>query len=411
MYDAIIVGARCAGASLAMLLARKGHRVLLLDRATFPSDTISGHFILHEGTRKLAEWDLLDTLLASGCPPINRISTDFGDGALAADLPTPGGVPLGIGPRRTVLDKILVDAAVAAGAELREAFVVTGLLTDGDRVTGITGHTNGGPIISERARIAVGADGKHSSIARFVQASLYLEQPSLTCWYYTYWSDFPAEGLEINWRHQRIVFSFLTNDGLTMIAAGWPHAEFHYVRSDIEANYLETLRMIPSLAERLPDARRAERFAGMADVPNFFRKPYGPGWALVGDAGHHKDPTPAHGISDALHDAALLATALDDALSGQQDMSQSLARYHRLRDERAIPLYREAVAQAHLEAWDKPDAIALRAAVRHNPADASLFYAATMGVIPKDRFFNPNNLQHIIERPTTQLDHAYASTT
>jgi flavin-dependent dehydrogenase len=396
MYDAIIVGARCAGSAVAMLLARRGYRVLLVDRATFPSDTISGHFILHPGTRKLAEWGLLENVLASNCPPVSRYASDLGDFTLSGEVPTSDCVPACVGPRRTVLDKILVDAAVEAGAELMEAFVVTEVLIDGERVTGIRGRTQNGTTVAERAHIVIGADGKRSRIAELVQAPRYLEQPSLTCWYGTYWSDFPSAGLEIHWRPRRVVFSFPTNDGLTLAFVGWPHREFHQFRSDIEGNYRKTLQMIPALAERLQRARRAERFLGMADVPNFFRKPYGPGWALVGDAGHHKDPTLARGISDAFCDAALLAAAVDDGLAGRQAMPEALAQYERLRNERAIPDNELNLQMAHLEAWDAPEVLRLRAALRDNPADTSRFLAVSAKVIPREEFFAPENIQRII---------------
>jgi flavin-dependent dehydrogenase len=398
MYDAIIVGARCAGAAVAMLLARRGHRVLLVDRATFPSDTISGHFVLHTGTRKLAEWGLLDKVLASNCPPVNQWAVDVGDFTLCARVPTKDNIPACIGPRRTILDKLLVDAAMAAGAELREGFAVNELLTDGEQVVGIRGQLRNSMAVGERARIVIGADGKRSRLARLVSAPHYLEQPSLTCWYMTYWADLPCEGLEMYWRHHRLVLCFPTNDGLTLVAIGWAHEEFHRFRSNVEANHLATMQMMPALARRLPGARRAERFFGMADLPNFFRKPYGPGWALVGDAGHHKDPTIARGISDAFCDADLLATAVDEGLSGQHRMSEALAQYEQLRNERAIPDNELSLQRARLEGWDSADMLRLRAALRGNDEDTGRFFATMAQVIPQKAFFAPENVQRILSQ-------------
>jgi flavin-dependent dehydrogenase len=396
MYDAIIVGARCAGAATALLLARRGYRVLLLDRSTFPSDTISGHFILHGGTRKLAEWGLLADVLASGCPPVTKVASDWGDFMLAAEISTHDGLPACIGPRRTVLDALLVEAATAAGAELREQVVVDGLLSDGEQVTGVRGRTAAGAAVAERARIVIGADGKRSSIARLVGAPSYMEQPSLTCWYMAYWSNFPSAGLEMHWRPRRLVFVFPTHDQLTLIAVAWPHQEFPVFRSDIAGNYRATLAQMPRLAERLPAAQQAERFVGMADVPNFFRRPYGAGWALVGDAGHHKDPTLARGISDAFCDADLLAEAVGAGLSGRRAMSEALARYEQQRNARAIPENEANLQSARLEGWDTPDVMRLRAALRDNPSDAGQFYAARLQVIPPEAFFAPQNLGRII---------------
>jgi flavin-dependent dehydrogenase len=400
MYDAIIVGARCAGAATALLLARRGYRVLLLDRSSFPSDTISGHFILHGGTRKLAEWHLLADILASGCPPVTNVTSDWGDFMLTGEMPVPDQLPACIGPRRTVLDALLVKAATTAGAELREGAVVDGLLSDGDQVTGIRGRTTRGMAIAERARIVIGADGKRSAIARLVGAPSYMEQPSLTCWYMAYWGNFPCDGLEMHWRPRRLVFAFPTHDQLTQIAVAWPHREFEQFRSDIAGNYRATLAQMPALAERLPEAQQAERFVGMADLPNFFRRPYGSGWALVGDAGHHKDPTLARGISDAFCDAELLVEAVDAGLGGRRTMSEALARYEQQRNARAIPENEANLQAAHLEGWDTPEAMGLRAALRDNPSDTGLFYAARLQVIPPGEFFAPQNLGRIIARMT-----------
>ena len=408
MYDAIVVGARCAGAATALLLARRGYRVLLLDRSTFPSDAISGHFILHGGVRKLAEWGLLADLLATGCPPVSNVVSDWGDFMLAGDMPAPDQLPGCVGPRRTVLDALLVKAAIAAGAELHEGAVVDGLLSDGELVTGVRGRTARGGVIAERARIVIGADGKRSTIARLVGAPSYMEQPSLTCWYMTYWADFPCVGLEMHWRPRRLIFALPTHDRLTLIAVAWPHQEFARFRGDIAGNYRATVAQMPALAERLPEARQAGRFVGMADLPNFFRRPYGPGWALVGDASHHKDPTLARGISDAFCDADLLAEAVDAGLSSRRAMGEALARYEQQRNARAIPENEANLQAARLEGWDTPDAMALRAALRDSPADAGRFYAARLQVIPPEKFFAPQNLGRIMARPARAVGHSEA---
>lgn len=398
MYDVIIVGARCAGAATAMLLARRGYRVLLADRAAFPSDTISGHYIMHRGTRLLGEWGLLEQVVASGCPPVTRAASDWGDFMFAADIPTDDGYPACIGPRRIVLDRLLVEAAVAAGAELREGVVVEGLESDGEQVTGIRGRTMGGTPFVERARMVVGADGKRSTIARLVGAPGYLEQPSLTCWYMAYWGDCPCDGLELHWRPGRLVLAFQTNDELALVAVAWPHREFGRFRSDIAGNYRATLAQMTCFQERVPQMRQAERFVAMADVPNFFRRPHGPGWALVGDAGHHKDPTLARGISDAFCDAELLAEALDAGLSGRAPMGEALVEYEQRRNARAIPENEANLQAAQLDGWDTPQALALRAALRESPADAGLFYASRMQVIPPQQFMAPENLGRIMRQ-------------
>jgi flavin-dependent dehydrogenase len=295
MFDAIIVGARCAGSPTAMLLARKGYRVLLMDRADFPKDTISTHLIWQPGVARLKQWGLLDKVIASNCPPIRTVTFDVGDFAFTGTPPPAEGVMESYAPRRTILDKILADAAVEAGAELRQGVSVQELETDAGRVTGIRGRTRAGAAVAEKARIVIGADGLHSIVARNVQAPEYKANPTLACWYYAYWSGVPAAGTEYYPRPGRAIGCFPTNDGLVCIPTAWTHKEFSRYRADIEGNYLGTLELVPGLAELVREGRREERFYGTADVPNFFRKPYGPGWAL-GRRGVPQGPD--HGAGD-----------------------------------------------------------------------------------------------------------------
>src|SRR5262245_52020984 len=189
-YDAIIVGARCAGAPTAMLLARKGYKVLVVDRATFPSDTISTHVVHPPAVAALARWGLLDRLIATGCPPIDTYVFDFGPFAITGS-PAVDGARVAYCPRRTVLRKLLVDAAAEAGAEVREGFAVEEVLIHDGRVTGIRGHGASGTAVTERARVVIGADGRYSRVASAVQARMYNEQPPLLCGYYAYWSGLP----------------------------------------------------------------------------------------------------------------------------------------------------------------------------------------------------------------------------
>ena len=339
MYDAIVVGARCAGAPTAMLLARKGHRVLLLDKATFPSDTMSTHFIQAPGIARLDRWGLLDRLRAANTPSITKVTLNMG--GISFNPPPPPGEtapPESFCPRRTVLDKILVDGAVEAGAELREGFAVREVLKEGDRVTGVRGDVAGSSQ-SEHATIVVGADGMHSMVAKAVDAERYNEIPSLSFAYYAYWSGVQMDGAELHFLQGVGVLAFPTNDGFTCIAVGGGVDNFHDFRKDIEGNYRTVIEGAGSLAERMRGAKRETRFEGTADQPNFFRKPYGPGWALVGDAGYHRDFITGLGITDAFRDAECLANAIDAGLAGRQPMEEALAGYERERNEIATPLY------------------------------------------------------------------------
>ncbi len=341
MYDAIIVGARCAGSPTAMLLARKGYEVLLLDRDSFPSDIMSTHFIHLPGKARLQRWGLLDRVIATGAPPIEKGTLHFNGMSFQPPAPPlPQGLsPETICPRRIELDKILVDAAIGAGAEMREDFPVRELLWEGDRVAGIGGGPRGKGV-EERARIVIGADGLHSTIARSVKAVEYDCIPSLTFGYYTYWSGVADTGMHIYFFDDANgILVFPTNRRQTCIGVGGARDGFHEFRKDVEGNYMSIIDRVPQLSEQVRAGHRDERFQGTADQPNFFRKPYGPGWALVGDAGYHRDFLTGLGITDAFRDAELLAQAIDEGFSGARPLDEALADYEAKRNDFAKPLY------------------------------------------------------------------------
>jgi flavin-dependent dehydrogenase len=395
MYDAIVIGARCGGSPTAMLLARQGWRVLLLDRAAFPSDIGRLHYVRQPGIAMLQRWGLLPRLRATGCPPIRLLSQDAGDFPLVGTPVPADGVVDAYGPRRRVLDGLLVEAAVAAGVELRERFVVEEVLCDGDRVTGIRGRAIGGATVTERARVTIGADGMRSIIARTVGAPIYHSDPTMACWYYSYWSGLAADMIEIYWREGRDIIAHPTNDDLTCVVIGWPIAAFEAVRHDVEASFMRALELVPSLAERAHVGRREEHFGGIADLPSFFRKPYGPGWALVGDAGYHKDPFLAHGISDAFRDAQLLADALERAMAGGARYEDALGGYQRARDAAVAGLHDLNVRLSRMEP-PPPEVLALRAAIRGDDLQTSRYMGAVAGTIPFPDFFGPENVARLV---------------
>lgn len=222
IYDAIVVGARCGGSPTAMLLARKGHRVLLVDRASFPSDTISCHFLHQSGVACLERWGLLPEVTRSNCPPVRSQILDVGPIVLRGAPAGAGGVTDAYAVRRTVLDEMLVGAAAAAGAEVRERFPVSELLVEGARVTGIRCRAVGGATVTERARIVIGADGMNSLVARSVEAPTYNAHPSLTCAYYSYWSGVDVQGAELYARPGQMIIAAPTNDGQVFVIVYWP---------------------------------------------------------------------------------------------------------------------------------------------------------------------------------------------
>ncbi len=395
-YDAIVVGARCAGSSIAMLLARKGYSVLLVDKATFPSDTISTHLVHPPGVAALQRWGLLDRLVATGCPPIDTYAFDFGPFTISG---APGTIeaPVAYGPRRTLLDRLLVDAALEAGAEVREGFTVEDILIEDDRITGLRGHGKGGRTVTEHARVVVGADGLHSMVAKVVRAEQYNEKPRLQGSYYTYWSGLPMNGrFEAYIRLNRAFAAWPTNNDLTLIICGWPFAEFEAYKRDIEANYLKTLELVPPFADRLRAATREARFVGTA-VPNYFRKPYGPGWALVGDAGYNKDFITAQGIHDAFRDAELCATALDQTFSGASSFDVAMSTYQSVRDQHVMPMYEFTCKFATLTP-PPPDLQRLLLAMHGNQEAMDGFARVNAGVTSPAEFFSDENVGRIVAK-------------
>ena len=396
MYDAIVIGARCGGASTAMLLARKGHRVLLVDRAVFPSDIPHGHLIHRGGPARLASWGLLQRVIETGCPAITAMSSDVGEFSLAADDLAVDGVPIAVGPRRMALDRVLVDAAVEAGVELRAGFSVESLTMDGDRVTGIRGgDRRTGTSVTERATVTIGADGRNSHVARTVSAPEYEQEASLTCWYFSYWSDVPGDALELHDRHGRVIFGFPTNDGLFAVFVAWPISELSVVRSDIERQFLAALDGVPPLGRRVRAGRRADRFYGATDLRNFLRKPFGPGWALVGDAGCHKDPYLALGITDAFRDAELLSNAVHEGLSGSRDLDDALAVYERRRNEATMPDYRMNIERARFTPISATER-RLRSALHGNAEATRQFFLTIEALAPREVFFGPENMGRLM---------------
>jgi len=384
MYDAIIVGARCAGAATAMLLARRGHKVLLVDRATFPSDLPHGHFLHRRGPARLKRWGLLGRVAAIGAPAITSITTDYGDFPLSDREVAVNGAPLGYGPRRRAMDQILIEAAVQAGADLRSGFAVQDYIGDGERITGIRGREAAGRTpVTEHAMVTIGADGRNSRLARTVGARTYEELPPLTCWYFSYWSGMPDLGLEMYLRNRRLVLAFPADAGLTAIFAAWPASMLPHVRSDIPRYFMEALHAVPELAERVRGGRQEDRYYGASDLPNFLRQPHGPGWALVGDAGCHKDPFLALGMCDALRDAELLTNALDDAFTGALPLKAALAGYHQARDHATLSDYRLNALLARTMAAPE-HLLRIRAEVRGDPLATRRHVLKTQGVDEPD---------------------------
>lgn len=394
-YDVIIVGARCAGSPMAMLLARRGYRVLVVDKAAFPSDTISTHLVHPPGVAALRRWGLLDRLLATGCPPIDTYRFDFGP-FIISGAPGTADSPVAYGPRRTVLDKLLVDAASEAGAEVREEFAVDEVLFEDGRVTGIRGREKSGKAVAERATVVVGADGRYSPVAEAVKPAAYHERPPILAGYYSYWSGIPVEGaFEVYSYPHRGFAAWPTNDGLTLVVGGWPMAEFEANKKDVEGNWMKMIDLSPGLAARLRAGKREAKFVG-TPVANYFRKPYGPGWALVGDAGYNRDYITAMGIMDAFLSAELCADALHQSFSGTRPFDEAMGDYQRARDDRVGPIFEFTCQVATLEP-PSPQLQQLLGAAHGNQEAMDGFARVNAGVTSPAEFFSPENAGKIFE--------------
>lgn len=362
-FDAIIVGARVAGATTALLLAQRGYRVLLIDQDRFPSDTLSTHLFFTDTLDVFARIGVLDQVLAVDAPRLKRLRFPYVDAPFAAR----NGRDFALCIRRVVLDAILVEAAAAEpNIELRTGTRLTALIHEGERVVGarfrpVGGHDQGEQEV--RARIAIGADGRHSRVAREVGAPSYHEVPPLFAWYYGYFAgvplDEPASAWAVRTGYPAVgadyaaAFVFPCDAGLTLVGFGVQHDAFLRFRRGYRAHFLEGVGLIPEVAARLGAAELAGPVVGSGDLANFLRRPYGPGWALVGDAGCHKDPHTIQGIGDATRGAVLLAEALDTCWQGEADEASALERYHAARDADVLPMYDFTVGA--LEAAVEPD--------------------------------------------------------
>ncbi len=334
--DVVVVGARCAGAATALLLASAGHDVLLVDRSAFPSDTLSTHAIARSGMVQLNRWGLLPAVLDAGTPPIRQVEFHGGQVSVTRTIKERMGIDMLVAPRRHILDALLVDAAVAAGAQLLTGVTVDGVRRRFDgRVTGITGR-QGNHEVEFAARFVVGADGRNSRIARAVEAPLTETRSATGSTHYAYFAgDWRA--MEYHIGDRMFAGIFPTNNGEACVWVCTPDDIAHNFRrahTTIDDSFHAMLHVAsPALAERLrAGGMRRSTTRGVIGLPNHIRHPVGAGWALVGDAGYHRDPITGHGISDAFRDAELLAGALDDIIRGDDGEGSALAGYHTMRD-------------------------------------------------------------------------------
>lgn len=342
-YDVVVVGGRVAGASTALLLARAGVRVALVDRAPYGTDSLSTHALMRPGVLQLHRWGLLGDVVATGAPAVRRTTFRYADGeSTEVAIRASAGVPALYAPRRHVLDRILVDAAAAAGADVRHCATVTALLRDGaGRVTGVRIADRAGATGELAAPITVGADGIRSVVAQQSGSAVIRTGRTRSAVLYRYHADLPVTGYEWGYGHRAAAGLIPTNDGHTCVFVSTTPDRMRALRGAGTARGFATLldAAAPSLVERVATATPAGRVHGWAGAPGFVRRSWGPGWALVGDAGYFKDPITTHGMTDALRDAELLADAIRDVLAGAVPEAAASARYQATRDHLSGPLF------------------------------------------------------------------------
>ncbi len=341
-HDVVVVGSRAAGASTAMLLARAGHDVVVVDRAQLPSDTTSTHSLVRGGVVQLSRWGLLGDVLDSGAPPVRSVLfQQYGDEPtepLRLPVKDKAGVDMMLAPRRYILDAILADAATRAGATLLTGTTVSDVVSDPDgRVTGVLAHGADGTSRQLNARLVIGADGVRSRMAaRFGARVRASYEPSGTC-LYTYVGGVDWDGFEFHLGHGAFAGVFPTHHGeaaVWLIRPGAQLAKVLTAGAGRPEAWLEALRTCaPELADRVLGGTVNAPIRGSVGLPNHVRQAAGPGWALVGDAGYHRDPITGHGITDAFRDAELLADATDAVLRYAADERVAMTDYEHQRDD------------------------------------------------------------------------------
>jgi 2-polyprenyl-6-methoxyphenol hydroxylase-like FAD-dependent oxidoreductase len=341
-YDVIVVGGRCAGAATAMLLARGGLRVLVVESTRQGADTLSTHALMRGGVVQLHRWGLLDAVVASGTPAIRATQFTYGDDTETVDIRAGDGISALRAPRRTLLDALLLNAARAAGADIRSPARVTSLLTDAGRVRGVEGIGRGtGASFQATATITIGADGRGSMVAETVDAEFLRRGTASGAIIYGYFPGLARD--RYHWAYRPGVTAGVvpTGDGLACVWAGTPTARFDTLRpGSLETSFrLLLAEAAPQVAQSIAHTAPVGRLRGFPGAPGWIRSCGGPGWALVGDAAYYKDPITAHGITDALRDAELLARAILDAPYGGHAQLDALCYYQHVRNRLSEPLF------------------------------------------------------------------------
>lgn len=346
--DVVVVGARAAGAATALLLARAGLSVVVVDRDRPDTDTLSTHALMRGAVVQLRRWGLLDDLIRAGTPPIRETTFHYATESVQVPIKPGGGVDALYAPRRTVLDPLLAAAAQEAGADVRYRATLVGLRERAGRIAGIDVRDHDGRVTAIEARLVIGADGRHSTLARLAAAPITQRVTHTTACAYGYYRDLPCEGYEWAYRTSGMAGLIPTNSGLTCVFVAQRPERLGRGRQGLQSVLAHAS---PHLADRLRSAEPASPVRTFVGQPGYLRRPWGPGWALVGDAGSWKDPISAHGLTDALRDAELLARAAVRVLAGEASEADAFGCYEATRDRFTLPILTGGAEIAALR-WD-----------------------------------------------------------
>ncbi len=384
MYDLIIVGGRIAGATTAMLAAREGLKTLFIDRHDFPSDTLSTSYIHQSGCALLKRWGLLNKIAESGCPPITETKIRCDEVTILGTVSKDQEQREAYAPRRYILDKIIIDAAVAAGAEFRSKCRLESVETVDGKVRCVSLKTSAGTVMTEQCKVLIGADGMRSSVAQMLEIPFFRKDPTLTCVYYGFW-DGLDQCYQLYEGYQRWLGVIPTNHS-TLVVTYFPQSEFHRIRKSPLTFYTEAVKTLaPEVAAKMQSARRIGKLWGTGDQWNYFRKANGKNWALVGDAAIHKDSLTALGITDALTHAETLIKLLSPCLKSNGDLKVVLEEYSRAIIASTTPGYEDTLSLANPQ--ERVNRKRLLKALLGKPQCIETYFDALGGLCEPEKLF------------------------
>lgn len=391
-YDAIIVGARAAGAVTAALLSQQGLRVLLVDRVTFPKPTLSCPITFGNTFAVLQKIGALEKIEALGAPKLRLYQTQMGDIQLRGRMLPYAGFDYAYQIRRELFDQAVFEhVATMPNVETRMGLNVTDVVWENMRVVGVRAREGGGDEMELRADAVIGADGLFSTIAEKVKASKYKIIPGHTCVYYAYYENVaPAadEPTATIYYDSAEHFAFITansDSNLTVISISLPASQFERARLNHENLHWEYAQKIPAMAKRIQDAKRVTPVYGVSPRDSFYREPFGNGWVLVGDAGFYKDPLPGQGIHDALWSAELVTTAFREYRAAGKTAhawDEAFGKYQRTRDRETEAMYELTDYYAQLERNRPPPEMDLFRAIAAQPKWSDIYVSMFNGVTP-----------------------------